>query len=123
MKRSVKSLIVDPEIIEDKESRQVINDDFDNRCDPSAILSSTDTKKFFNWYNSLEEERWSVDNIADREGIPNYNEASEEDLSWLEEQYLKELTSSKSMREEILNDLERLADSRIKGFKKYEKAA
>lgn len=56
--------------------------------DPSAILSSTGTGNFFNWYDSLEEEeQWSVDDIADREGIPNYNEASKADLSWLKDQY------------------------------------
>jgi len=42
MKRAVRSYVVDPEIIEDKESRQVIEDDFDDRWNDKFGEPSTE---------------------------------------------------------------------------------
>ena len=48
----------------------------------STILCSYD--EFITWYDNLsDEEQWKVDDIADTNGIPLYEEASEDDLAWL----------------------------------------
>lgn len=53
--------------------------------DFKTIKGST---SFDSWYDSLpEEEQWKVDDIADRAAIPFYDEASDDELSWLMTQY------------------------------------
>lgn len=48
----------------------------------STILCSYD--EFITWYDNLsDEEQWKVDDIADTNGIPFYEEASDDELSWL----------------------------------------
>ena len=48
----------------------------------STILCSYD--EFITWYDNLsDEEQWKVDDIADTNGIPFYEEASEDELAWL----------------------------------------
>ena len=48
----------------------------------STILCSYD--EFLTWYDNLsDEEQWKVDDIADTNGIPFYEEASDDELSWL----------------------------------------
>lgn len=53
--------------------------------DPETIMSSTD---FMSWYDNLpEKEQWKVDDIADEEGVPFYDEASDAELAFLKDQY------------------------------------
>lgn len=48
----------------------------------STILCSYD--EFITWYDNLsDEEQWKVDDIADTNGIPFYEEASDDELAWL----------------------------------------
>ena len=48
----------------------------------STILCSYD--EFMTWYDDLsDEEQWKVDDIADTNGIPFYDEASDDELAWL----------------------------------------
>ena len=48
----------------------------------STILCSYD--EFMTWYDNLsDEEQWKVDDIADTNGIPFYEEASDDELAWL----------------------------------------
>lgn len=48
----------------------------------STILCSYD--EFLTWYDNLsDEEQWKVDDIADTNGIPFYEEASDDELAWL----------------------------------------
>lgn len=57
--------------------------------DISQINSSTDAvlsyyDQFEIWYDNLDEEQqWEVDNIADSEGLPFYEDCTEEELAWL----------------------------------------
>ena len=52
----------------------------------STILGSYD--EFMNWYDELsDEDQWEVDDIADTNGIPFYEEASDDQLSWLHDQF------------------------------------
>ena len=53
--------------------------------DPDEILSST---QFQEWYDSLiEEEQWNVDDVADIENIPMYEDATDTELAFLKYQY------------------------------------
>lgn len=58
--------------------------------DPDKIKSSTvlcSYDEFITWYDNLsDEEQWQVDEIADSECIPLYEDASDEELSWLQDQ-------------------------------------
>lgn len=53
--------------------------------DTDSILSSI---SFFKWYDALpEESQEAVDDIADSEGIPFYDQASDEELAYLKDRY------------------------------------
>ena len=44
--------------------------------------------KFLDWYNNLsDEDQWRVDDIADVEHIPFYEDACEEQLKWLKDTF------------------------------------
>lgn len=59
--------------------------------DVESIKSATE---FDDWYDSLsEDEQARVDDIADLEGIPFYDEASEEELSYLHDMYINSTTA------------------------------
>lgn len=59
--------------------------DPNNIIETSSILCDYDN--FIAWYDNLSgEEQWEVDDIADTEGIPFYEDASDEQLSWLYDQ-------------------------------------
>lgn len=61
------------------------SDGVDNIRNSTSILSSSD---FMSWYDNLsEEDQWKVDDMADTEGIPFYEDASDEQLSWLQDQF------------------------------------
>lgn len=50
----------------------------------STVLCSYD--EFMTWYDNLsDEEQWKVDDIADTNGIPFYEEASDDELAWLQD--------------------------------------
>lgn len=59
----------------------------------STILCSYD--EFITWYDNLsDEEQWKVDDIADTNGIPFYEEASDDELSWLHDVAISEIHAS-----------------------------
>lgn len=75
--------------------------------DPDKIKSSTvlcSYDEFITWYDNLpDEEQWKVDDVADTEGIPFYEDASDEQLSWLYDQF--NLTHNKSKQIDSTNIL------------------
>lgn len=64
-------------------------------CDETdRVTASTDS--FFDWYDSLSiSNQYKVDDIADEEGLPYYEDASESDLDWLMERCQNILSSTK----------------------------
>lgn len=54
----------------------------------AAQVISSNYNSFENWYDNLsEEDQCKVDDLADTEGIPFYEDASDEDLAWLHDTF------------------------------------
>ena len=71
----------------------------------STILCSYD--EFLTWYDNLsDEEQWKVDDIADTNGIPFYEEASDDELSWLHDVATSEIHASADTVEGASNEVE-----------------
>lgn len=71
----------------------------------STILCSYD--EFITWYDNLsDEEQWKVDDIADTNGIPFYEEASDDELSWLHDVATSEIHASADTVEGASNEVE-----------------
>ena len=71
----------------------------------STILCSYD--EFITWYDNLsDEEQWKVDDIADTNGIPFYEEASDDELSWLHDVATSEIHASADIVEGASNEVE-----------------
>lgn len=71
----------------------------------STILCSHD--EFMTWYDNLsDEEQWKVDDIADTNGIPFYEEASDDELSWLHDVATIEIHASADTVECASNEVE-----------------
>lgn len=69
------------------------------------ILCSYD--EFITWYDNLsDEEQWKVDDIADTNGIPFYEEASDDELSWLHDVATSEIHASADIVEGASNEVE-----------------
>ena len=73
-----------------------------NNINNSTIVSSQD---FMNWYNNLDEEdQWKVDDIADTEGIPFYEDASDQELSRLMHMYQNSIESCSIFSDDDVED-------------------
>lgn len=71
----------------------------------STILCSYD--EFITWYDNLsDEEQWKVDDIADTNGIPLYEEASDDELAWLHDAATSEIHASADTVEGASNEVE-----------------
>lgn len=71
----------------------------------STILCSYD--EFMTWYDDLsDEEQWKVDDIADTNGIPFYEEASDDELAWLHDVATIEIHASADTVEGASNEVE-----------------
>lgn len=71
----------------------------------STILCSYD--EFITWYDNLsDEEQWKVDDIADTNGIPFYEEASDDELAWLHDVATIEIHASADTVEGASNEVE-----------------
>lgn len=71
----------------------------------STILCSYD--EFLTWYDNLsDEEQWKVDDIADTNGIPFYEEASDDELAWLHDVATIEIHASADTVEGASNEVE-----------------
>lgn len=71
----------------------------------STIFCSYD--EFMTWYDDLsDEEQWKVDDIADTNGIPFYEEASDDELSWLHDVATIEIHASTDTVEGASNEVE-----------------
>lgn len=71
----------------------------------STILCSYD--EFITWYDNLsDEEQWKVDDIADTNGIPFYEEASDDELAWLHDVATIEIHASADTVEGTSNEVE-----------------
>lgn len=71
----------------------------------STIFCSYD--EFMTWYDDLsDEEQWKVDDIADTNGIPFYEEASDDELSWLHDVATIEIHASTDTVEAASNEVE-----------------
>lgn len=68
----------------------------------STILCSYDD--FITWYDNLwDEEQWKVDDIADTNGIPFYEEASDGELAWLQDVATIEIHASAATEEDHMD--------------------
>ena len=71
----------------------------------STILCSYD--EFMTWYDDLsDEEQWKVDDIADTNGIPFYEEASDDELAWLHDVATSKIHASADTVEGTSNEVE-----------------
>ena len=71
----------------------------------STILCSYD--EFITWYDNLsDKEQWKVDDIADTNGIPFYEEASDDELAWLHDVATSEIHASADTVEGASNEVE-----------------
>lgn len=71
----------------------------------STIFCSYD--EFLTWYDNLsDEEQWKVDDIADTNGIPFYEEASDDELAWLHDVATIEIHASADTVEAASNEVE-----------------
>ena len=92
---------------DDIQNSEKIYSNASNTDDPSSstILCSYD--EFITWYDNLsDEEQWKVDDIADTNGIPFYEEASDDELSWLHDVATSEIHASADIVEGASNEVE-----------------
>lgn len=74
---------------------------FDSALQDIEARWQDNSSTFYEWYDSLSEaEQSKVDDIADEQGIPLYDEASEADLGWLVDQYQSIYGSSNTYTED-----------------------
>ena len=62
--------------------------DYDINNIKNSVDIQANYSSFENWYDNLsEEDQWKVDDLADIEGIPFYEDATDGDLAWLHDTF------------------------------------